>query len=245
MKTNNQLIQELQQAQRDTTSQLKKYKEELTMIIERERKVAKQELAATNEELRATKQNFQAAQKETKNELAKMTKSLVSIKSTQEEAKKTMDDLTASLRVTKQETKKKIDELTQKLTHTERDLKQQLATACQNSKIAERRHDEVLEKQQAKITEIETVTQKRTVELERKLSTLLHCTNVNTKASKLLSGDQDVPVIVKMSDYSKKKRDKVEWYSDTFYTHYKGYKMCLHVYPDGYVSSYMLVMCTS
>ena len=34
-------------------------------------------------------------------------------------------------------------------------------------------------------------------------------------------------------EYNIKKKDDVQWYSDPFYTHNKGYKMCLSVYADG------------
>ena len=40
-----------------------------------------------------------------------------------------------------------------------------------------------------------------------------------------------LPLIVKMSEYSKKKEEDIEWYSEPFYTHHQGYKMCLCVYP--------------
>ena len=34
--------------------------------------------------------------------------------------------------------------------------------------------------------------------------------------------------------YNGKKKDKVQWFSDPFYTHNKGYKMCLHVDAAGH-----------
>ena len=74
---------------------------------------------------------------------------------------------------------------------------------------------------------------KRITELENKLD--WH-NIINTTASKLPSGGQDVPVIVKMSEYTKKKKEKISWYSDTFFTHHKGYKMCLNVYAAGFSS---------
>jgi len=66
-------------------------------------------------------------------------------------------------------------------------------------------------------------------------------------ASKLPSGDQVVLVIVKISEYTKKNSDKVNWYSDSFYTHHEGYKMCLNVYSagwpiSGYTSVYLHLM---
>jgi len=41
------------------------------------------------------------------------------------------------------------------------------------------------------------------------------------------SGDQECPVIFKMVDYNKQKENNAIWHSDSFYTHNKGYKMCL------------------
>ena len=189
------------------------------------------------------------------------------MKSTQEEARKTKDDLTQQLVVTKQEAKKTKDELTQKVTNTERDLnttKQQLATTCQNLTKAEKEHitlaantDEALAKLetkfQTKITEIETAAQKRITALETKLEhktqqteqlisdpNIFWYNTVNYRASKLSSGDQVVPVIVKMSEYTKKKNDGARWYSVSFYTHHKGYKMCLYVYSS-WITCYMIV----
>ena len=45
-------------------------------------------------------------------------------------------------------------------------------------------------------------------------------------------GNQTCPVTIKMSEYIKR-RDEIQWYSDPFYTHNKGYKMCLFVYAAG------------
>ena len=56
---------------------------------------------------------------------------------------------------------------------------------------------------------------------------------LNTKAIQLSSGDQVLPVIVRMSEYTTKKMDAVDWYSDPFYTREGGYKMKLNVLPDG------------
>ena len=50
------------------------------------------------------------------------------------------------------------------------------------------------------------------------------------------SGDQDSPAILKMSQYNNKKDNDVKWYSDSFYTHNKGYKMCPCVYAAGHKS---------
>ena len=47
------------------------------------------------------------------------------------------------------------------------------------------------------------------------------------------SGDQVCPVIMKVPEYTKKKTGRRDWYSASFYTHDKGYKMCLHIYAAG------------
>ena len=46
-------------------------------------------------------------------------------------------------------------------------------------------------------------------------------------------GTQVCPATIKLTEYSINKRDGVQWNSDPFYTHYKGYKMCLRVHADG------------
>ena len=63
------------------------------------------------------------------------------------------------------------------------------------------------------------------------------------------SGDQVCPVILKMSNYNSMKRTEVTWYSDSFYTHDKGYKMCMKIYPAGHdigkgthLSCYLILM---
>jgi len=48
------------------------------------------------------------------------------------------------------------------------------------------------------------------------------------------SGDQECPVIFKMVDFNKQKENSVIWYSDSFYTHNKGYKMCLNIDASGH-----------
>ena len=46
--------------------------------------------------------------------------------------------------------------------------------------------------------------------------------------------DQSCPVIIKMTEYTVKKRDELKWFSNSFYTHNKGYKMCLKIYAAGH-----------
>ena len=47
------------------------------------------------------------------------------------------------------------------------------------------------------------------------------------------SGDQECPVIMKMSQFNKGKANSFTWHSDSFYTHKNGYKMSLRIYGNG------------
>ena len=131
--------------------------------------------------------------------------------------------------------------------------RQELSLTRQNLTRAEKMHNTLaadtldalskLEiKFQTKITKIETAAQNRIAELEKKvqqkdeLLEMLHgkwTIELVTIAAKLSSGNQVTPVIMKMSEYTKKKRDMADWYSDPFYSHPKGYQMCLCVFPAG------------
>ena len=57
--------------------------------------------------------------------------------------------------------------------------------------------------------------------------------HLDSKAEIFKCGNQTCPVTIKMSEYSVKRRDAIEWYSDPFYTHNKGYKMCLNIFAAG------------
>ena len=46
-------------------------------------------------------------------------------------------------------------------------------------------------------------------------------------------GIQECLATIKMLEYNNKKKDNIDWYSGTFYTHNNGYKMCLNVCAGG------------
>ena len=48
------------------------------------------------------------------------------------------------------------------------------------------------------------------------------------------SGDQACPVAMKFANFASKKTDKSDWDSEPFYSHDKGYKLLLNVWPDGH-----------
>ena len=52
-------------------------------------------------------------------------------------------------------------------------------------------------------------------------------------SSKLLSYVPTFPIDITMTDFKKHKRDNDDWYSDPFYTHPHGYRVCLNVNANG------------
>ena len=49
------------------------------------------------------------------------------------------------------------------------------------------------------------------------------------------SNDQQCPVVLSLSEFNKQKTNNTVIYTVSFFTHYKGYKMCLKIYPTGHL----------
>jgi len=58
--------------------------------------------------------------------------------------------------------------------------------------------------------------------------------HLTTLATKVAAVTQITPVILKMSSFAEKKEANTFWCSEPFFSHNRGYKMCLLVYPAGY-----------
>lgn len=82
----------------------------------------------------------------------------------------------------------------------------------------------------SKITEMEFKLQQQEIthQMDWPLSSNWY-KSIYLKATEFLSGDQTVPVVMRISDYFKKKQNGDIWHSKPFYTHHKGYKMCVQV----------------
>ena len=101
---------------------------------------------------------------------------------------------------------------------------------------------------QSKVTEIEAAAEKRINELEMQLQKKsqqlekMHISEwgieIISNSTKFSFGDRTMPVVIKMSDFAKRKKDRVEWYSDHFYTHQHGYKICLRLHAAGWSKGY-------
>lgn len=150
--------------------------------------------------------------------------------------KQELSDTKEKLSVAQQEAKKVRDELTEKIAKRDQDLdivKQQLECSAEALAKLEANF-------QAKMSEIASIAQERITELETKLEHNITTTSllvgnwhtlIHTAARKPPSV---VPVIVKVSPYSKNDKYSISWYSCAFYTHPNGYEMCLFVYTSGH-----------
>ena len=64
--------------------------------------------------------------------------------------------------------------------------------------------------------------------------TTIRSIHLESMAAVFKFDDQTCPVTIKMPEYDIKKKDKAEWFSDSFYTHNKGYRVCLCVHAAGH-----------
>ena len=219
----------------------------------------KQQLSASQQETRKTREDLtkQLIQTE-KNLTAKLTASQQETRKTREDLTKqliqTEKNLTAKLTASQQEAKWTKDQLLQKLTATEKELnttKQQLATTCQNLTKAEKEHTTLAASTDKALTEMEnkfqakiTAAENRIAELEKKLQQNTKqieegswLTSLHNRASMLSSGNEVVPVVVKMTEFTKHK--DADWLSNSFYDNRTTCKLQLRIFVNRDDSTYM------
>ena len=83
------------------------------------------------------------------------------------------------------------------------------------------------------LTQKLATVEKEIVTLKHQISSVWSIDLLNNQAAKLLSGNEVFPVVVKMSEFTKKKRKGIHWYSEPFFTQPNGYKMQMKVLPNG------------
>ena len=89
-----------------------------------------------------------------------------------------------------------------------------------------------------RISKLETIVQEamnkggaKSYELVRtSLQWIVHVTTMSTMAG---SGTLVCPVIIKMSQFTRRKEGSVQWYSHTFFTHSGGYRLCMCINATG------------
>ena len=143
----------------------------------------------------------------------------------------TENNLTAKLTDSQQEVQRTKDQLLQKLTSTEKELhstKQQLATTCQKLTKAEKEYatlvantDKALTEMKTTVDEIITAVEKKVAEVLQRKAQMIEemCSpwfiSLQYQASKLSSCDQDVPVVIKITEFTKNMEGG--WVSKPFY----------------------------
>ena len=244
--------------------EVEKTKEGFTQKMESHMVLVENHLSSTNKqltvveqsannalsELETLKQQLSVSQQETNKTKEDLTQQLV----------QTEKNLTAKLTTSQQEAKQTNDQLLQKLAATEKELnttKQQLATTCQNLTKAEKEHttlaastDKALAEMENrfqakitaaenKITEVENKLQQKSQLIEETLGSWVK--SLHYRASKLSLGNRIVPVVVKMTEFTKHKHTR--WLSKPFYSnHNKEYKLQLQVNGhEGFWAGYMSV----
>ena len=136
-------------------------------------------------------------------------------------------------RMTRKDLEKHEEEnIREHLTMTKSELsgtKSQLATALKQI-------DTLMITTQALISQKHTMTSS-----DAFVSVAVRSVKLSAIASRIKSGDQNCPIIVKVTEFSTKKNNEIQWYSDSFFSHEKGYKMCLRVDAAGDVDTNLSV----
>ena len=178
------------------------------------------ELAATKEKNEKQDQNFRELFASNKISMENYFKDqLASTKISMEK------DFREQLLAGQRDAQKTIQDLTNKLATAEKEifvLKQQLDNNAKALAEAEMKF-------QSKVTAVEEATQRSLTEQLQSVETMVWSTYLFSEATKLFSGNLVLPVVIKMSDFANKKRQKTQWFSDPFYTHTNGYKIQLSV----------------
>ena len=209
-------------------------------------KMARQDLGKHNNEKTDEHLSYviSAQQKAISNLTQRLLETENTLTATKKELKDTQEDLTGAkqlLSMTQEDLKQQLSLFRQDLTKVDFTLVANSDQALNmqstlQEKITEaktttnERIDKVVSTLQKGINELEYRRQEKTLLIERNLWP----TYMKKEAAILTTGDQIVPVIVKMSDYHKKRKDQIGWYCDPFYTHHKGYKMCLSIDVAGF-----------
>ena len=192
-------------------------------------------LSLSINELMKTKMQLKSTQNKLKHEVENTKHEIV--KTLRQQLVQTEKNLTAKLTTSQQEARRTKDQLLQKLAASKKELnttKQQLAFTCQNLTKAEKEHTTLAESTDKALTEMEnrfqakiTAAENKIAKVESKLQQKTQpiegifgpwLTSLQYRASKLSSGDQVVPVVVKMAEFTR--HMSARWLSKPFYNNY-------------------------
>lgn len=120
--------------------------------------------------------------------------------------------------------------------------KSKLANAEKKLVAIEKNTDTALAKMEAKlqrkINEIDAAARKKSRDLESQLQQSNWFKKLHSRSAATLSGKNSLPVTIKMTGYSRKKRNNEEWTSKPFYTSDLKYKLQLIARPGRSVTTY-------
>ena len=175
------------------------------------------------------------------------------LQSTQSKLQSTQDKLTNtqqklnSMQTRLDDVEGKLDDAEQRLGSAEEDIEENHTEVLEEVEEAKSQSKSEIITVQNQIGELEATLKQKT-----KLIDMLFgewAIEIHTRAAKLSSCNQLLPVIAKMPNFTINKRDKVDWYSSPFFSHHQGYKLKLNVVPAGwgkseghYMSVYLYIM---
>ena len=120
--------------------------------------------------------------------------------------------------------------------------KSKLANTEKKLAAIEKNTDTALAKMEAKlqrkINEIDAIARKNNRELESRLQQSNWFKKLHSRAAASLSGNNSLPVTIKMTGYSRKKRNNEDWTSKSFYTSDLKYKVQLTARPGSSSTTY-------
>ena len=134
----------------------------------------------------------------------------------------------------------KLDDAEQRLGSAEEEIEDNYTEVLDEIEEAKLKSNREIITVENRISELEATLKQKT-----KLIDMLFgewAIGIHTRAAKLSSCNQLLPVIVKVPDFTINKSNKVDWYSSPFFTHHNGYKMRLNGVPAGWSSSEGLYM---
>ena len=179
----------------------------------------------TESKLQSTQSKLQSTQDKLQNTQSKLANTQHKLDTTQNR----LDDV-----------EDKLDDAEQRLGSAEEEIEDNHAEVLYEVEVAKLQSNSEIIAVQNRISELGATLQQKTELIDMIFGEFL--VNMHTRAAKLSSCNQLLPVFVKMPNFMINKRDKVYWYSSPFFTHHNGYKMMLSVVPAGHGSSGGLYM---
>ena len=217
---------------RQTAEKLETTREKLTVEL------------STTKELSATKKELSTLNNEVYSVTTDLSYAKNQLFANDDNMARSQDQLSATVK----ELSVKLSAVIDELSKTKQDLHavkgELLATRTELAAIKDACHDDVTKltkvtrdfHQKLEVTDqsLETLQGKMSVEIKKLQENQLQLDYWTIRLHTLsISGDKTCPVTVRVSEVADKKLRKTKWHSHPFYTHDKGYRICLRVIING------------